>query len=118
MSKEVKAKEIVIKNVVVTIGDRDIILTVEEAKKLKVALEELFPSPIKETKIIRENYDWDKWYRDPYVWPYTRPTITWDSDRIGDIPMYEVTCGGASAKIDSNLKAYNTKSTMFLSING
>jgi hypothetical protein len=122
--EDVVAQEVVIKNVVVKIGEREIVLTIEEAKKLKDALEGIFGKEIiKETKIIHER----DWYEQPYVWPWPKyPKVTWDQiPEWHDKPYYEVTCGdppggwgatsgGAGSAIGG--KPYNKANTMFLSI--
>lgn len=111
----VVAQEVVIKNVVVKIGDREIILTIEEAKKLKDALEGIFGKEvIKETKIIHERGDW---YERPYVWPWPKyPKISWDQvPEWYDKPYYDVTCDAKMYNGDIP-KGVSKNSTMFLSI--
>ena len=70
MSKEVK-----ISSINVEIGEQNIKLTIEDAKKLKEVLDDIFgkTTEIKfiETEKIVEKY------------PYYQPYITWSSDRIG-----------------------------------
>jgi monoamine oxidase len=112
---EVVAQEVVIKNVVVKIGEREIVLTIEEAKKLKDALEGIFGKEvIKETKIIHEH----DWYEKPYVWPWPQyPKITWkDEPMWHDKPYYEVTCD--AKMFNGDVPKGFVKNTMFLSIKG
>ena len=72
-------KEVSIKKMVIQLGDRDIELKMEEAKKLQAALNELFGK-----EVIREVHH-DRW---PYwQWTYIHPTYitntpTWGTNTV------------------------------------
>jgi hypothetical protein len=116
-TESVEVKEVVIKNVVVKIGDREIVLTIEEAKKLKDALEGIFGKEvIKETKIIHEHeYDW---YREPFTWPkpsYPKPWYDGPMWKGDPEPPYRITCDAGEAGKVFNSSAPKGQ-TMFLDI--
>ncbi len=58
--------DIAIKKVVLNLGGKEISLTIEQAKKLKGSLEELFGKEIIKEVIHDHHYDWHWRYRDPY----------------------------------------------------
>lgn len=61
MSDEQKEVKVEVSNITINIGDKKISLTLDEARRLKAALNELFPSPvtvIKETEVERP-YRWE-----------------------------------------------------------
>lgn len=62
MSETPKEIKVEVSNVVINIGEKKISLTLEEARKLKNALNELFPAPI---TVIKE-----KEVEKPYHWEY------------------------------------------------
>ena len=69
-----------IKEIVLTIGKREIRLTPEECKKLKATLEEIFGKEIVQVeKHVHHDHYHDRWYYYPsYVYPtpvYPTPTI-------------------------------------------
>ena len=78
MSKSVA----IIKKIVITVGDKEIALSTDEAKDLKAILDELFVN--KNVIVINTT---PTIYREPYVvtrpytipWQPTWPTITWSS---------------------------------------
>lgn len=82
---EAKAKEIAIDSLNIKIGGREISLTIEEAKKLKTALEDLFGKDI--IKIVEHQWH----YSQPYHPYYPR----WG----------EVWCGGTVAGTNPDLLA-------------
>jgi hypothetical protein len=74
-------KEVSIKKMIIQLGDRDIELKMEEAKKLQAALNELFGK-----EVVKEIHH-DR-YRYPYwQWVYTAPnytvtTPTWGTNTV------------------------------------
>ena len=49
--------DVKISKIVITIGDRDIVLTPEEAQELKQCLDKMYPSPIIKETIKEHHYD-------------------------------------------------------------
>jgi len=76
--EEVAMDNIEIKGIILNIGDKEVNLTIKEARKLKAVLDELFKVEVKETH-HHHNNDWNQ--------PYVNPTITYiDGDTSGS-PM-------------------------------
>ena len=72
---ETKEKEVLVKRVVVAIGGREITLTVDEAKKMRAALNELFGKEvIKEVRA--EHHHYDRWY---WNGAYKQETTPWQT---------------------------------------
>lgn len=66
--------DIGIKNICIKLGKREITLSIEDAKSLKLALEELFET---ETKVIHEHtHDHTPYYYNPCYPPFTLTTTT------------------------------------------
>lgn len=64
MAEEQKEIKVEVSNITLNIGDKKITLTLDEARRLKAALNELFPSPvtiIKEKEVERP-YHWEDRY--------------------------------------------------------
>ena len=57
-------KEVAVTHIKILMGKREVELTVEEAKKLKAALEEIFGQKVVEKTEHIHHYDyWPKWYK-------------------------------------------------------
>ena len=79
MAKE-QEKEIKIEKMVLNIDGEKVNLSMEQAKKLKKILDELFG---KEVEVVKEHHYHDNWYTKPYYWKNT-----WDTGidkKFGDI---------------------------------
>lgn len=87
----------IIKELKLQLGEKEISLTVEEAKKLKEALDELF---VKEIIEVRPFYPY--WYWQPLT-PYW---VTWQQ---GTGPYRIMTSGASSASYDSGTSAMTFK---------
>ena len=73
MNKAAAAKEVSIQKITIKLGAREITLEIEEAKKLKEALAELFG---KAKEVVREEHH----YHDRWSWPawFHTPQYTWE----------------------------------------
>lgn len=99
MSTKVETKpvenEILIKELTIKLGKKEISLTVDEAKKLKKSLEDLFGKEVIKEVVHEHHYDW--YYRylsspSPYV----------------SNPPYTVWCGSdATSGTATNITAHN-----------
>lgn len=69
MATATKDKEIKITNVVLQIGGKTIELSVEDAKKLRDALSDLF-----QKEVVREEHHHHDYHRYPWWWGYSRST--------------------------------------------
>lgn len=65
-----KTKEIAIKKLVIKMGDKEVSITMDEAKKLKEALEELFGKQIMTTTIMEEHHHHHDHYPTRPFYPY------------------------------------------------
>lgn len=63
MKTEEKSQEVLLKELVIKIGKKDITLSIEEARKLKTALEDLFGKEV--IKEVKHEHHYD-WYYKPY----------------------------------------------------
>ena len=82
-----KDKEVEITKVKLNLGGKEIELTVEQARKLKAALDDLFGK-----EVIRECHSHAWWYYPQYTYICTTPTI------IAPVkwPGHEITCGSTT----------------------
>ena len=80
----------IIKEVKLQLGEKEVSLTIEEAKKLKEALDELFGKQLID---VRPYYPY--WYWQPTFTPYW---VTWQ----GTGPYRVTTSGASSASYDSS----------------
>lgn len=62
-----------VKKIVLKIDDKEISLSIEQAKKLKGLLSDMFGKEIVVKEEHHHHYDWNKWYFEPYK-------ITWGTD--------------------------------------
>lgn len=79
-------REIKISKVVLTVGKKEMELTPEEVRDLKLALEKMYPEPTKEI-VYRDNWWLTPWY--PPAQPIY-PTITYSSSSVVDDFLSEV----------------------------
>ena len=62
-------KKTAIKKMIIELNGKDVELTMEQARELKAALDELFGEKVREVR-IPEPYPV---YRRPYIWPWREP---------------------------------------------
>ena len=91
-------KPVEIKKMIVTISDRDITLTMDEAEKLHAALSKLFG----DKTVVKHEY-----HQTPYwAWRHNQPTVTWLDSSTGSTSMEyrprsgEIMCSLSAAKKD------------------
>lgn len=72
MKKE--SEGIKIEKMVLNIDGEKVSLSMEQAKKLKVILDELFGKEIVK-EVVRENHHYHDWYSKPYYWSNTIPAF-------------------------------------------
>lgn len=104
---ETKQEEVKINNIVLNVGKKEIVLTVEQAKKLKSLLEDLFGKEIIKEVKHEHHYDW--WYRPYYVekkWPSFNDNIFYCDAKLSD----------STAKKNVGLKADYTANSLMLKV--
>lgn len=84
-------KEIEVKSLKLAIGKREIDLTIEEARKLRTALDEIFG-----TGTIRHEHHYDRWW-----WPASLPIITYTGPDKSN--GYSITCNNATGLIRASV---------------
>jgi hypothetical protein len=89
----------VIKEIKLQLGEKEVSLTVEQAKKLKEALDEMFGK-----EIIKEVHRRD-WWVYPYYYPWWTTTSYYPTKTFSD---YQ-TSGGCLASFDANTNAMTLK---------
>jgi hypothetical protein len=106
--KEKTDKQAVIKKLVLQLGEKEISLSIEDAKKLHAALNEMF-----EQKIIREEHHhyspWRWYYGGTSIYPSSGITITPTYPTTTQPIWYSSTAGGVYAEYDNSNQAMTLK---------
>jgi hypothetical protein len=86
-----KEKKIGVSKIVIQMGDKEATLTVEQAKELRDALNELLGERVVERVIEKQSYY--PYYPQPYVYV---PSVLYGNVSM---PTYEITCSGDTRTI-------------------
>lgn len=92
--------EKIIKKVVLQLGKKEIELSVDEAKKLHEALNELF-----EAKVVKEvvhHHDYPRWYWGTYTIPYTYVSPAAPAPEITPTPIWYTTGNGTQFSLSND----------------
>lgn len=104
MTKKVEASEVVIKKVVLKIGDKELSLSIEDAKKLHEVLAELFKEPQVVKEVVKEEHHHYPSYPVYPTWPYTGPV--WITQTGSDYHPNQIFCSTQDSDLVVNLPAY------------
>jgi len=80
-------KDVAIKEVTIQLGKKELSMSIQDAKKLREVLNELFGTVVVEKRVVEEHHHHDYW---PYYWHYnTTPQWT-----LGSGNNYQLVNGG------------------------
>ncbi len=97
-------EKVEIKKMILTLGDKDITLSIDQAKKLYSALEEIFKE-----KVVHE-YHYDRWYWNPYRPIYSTSIYagglnqTGNTQSMGNLNGYVTSNGTKISYLDNAIK--------------
>lgn len=60
--------DVIVKNIVIQIGEKELVLNLDEAKELQEVLNDVLGEEVQVVKMLLEKYPYKWWYARPYQW--------------------------------------------------